>query len=412
MTASAGLSEPVRPSIFAAMQAPHYKRLWASGLLWNLTRWQSVFLCSYLINDLTGAPFLVQMVGSAFFAPMFFGGVIGGIISDRFDRRRTILTQLVLLIPVALLMASLVGSGSVKVWMVYPYMLIVGVGGVVDMTSRRALVYEFVGESRVNNALALEQLSATSGNLLGTLLGGTFIALVGIGPAFAGIAACYALSFVLLLRVQSPPRLLAKGAGRTAVLDELRAAVAYVRGSRTLVSILGVTVIVNLFYFSFMPLVPVFAARLEVSAFWAGVLASGTSIGSVIGGLMIARGLPFGRGLAYVGGSALAMTALFVFAAAPVYLLALVALIVAGTGNAGFATMQSVLVLVSSTPEMRGRAMGLLSMAIGALPFSMLILGGFAQVAGPSMAVMGSVVLGVIVMAIWTRVWPEAHRVA
>ena len=57
------------------------------------------------------------------------------------------------------------------------------------------------------------------------------------------------------------------------------------RAHRTLISILGVTVIMNAFYFSFMPMVPVFADRLDVSAFWAGVLASGTSLGSIIGGL-------------------------------------------------------------------------------------------------------------------------------
>ena len=50
----------------------------------------------------------------------------------------------------------------------------------------------------MTNALALESLSATAGNLLGTLLGGTFIALIGIGPAFVAIAILLRLSFVLL----------------------------------------------------------------------------------------------------------------------------------------------------------------------------------------------------------------------
>ena len=72
--------------------------------------------------------------------------------------------------------------------------------------------------------------------------------------------------------------------------------------------------------------------------------------------------------------------------------------------------MQSVLVLITAAPEMRGRAMGILSMAIGASPFSMLMLGAAAQFVGPSAAVMGSVVVGVVCVAVWTRVWPEAHR--
>ena len=114
--------------------------------------------------------------------------------------------------------------------------------------------------------------------------------------------------------------------------------------------------------------------------------------------------------MTYVLGCLVALLALFFFAASPVYLLALAALICAGAGNSGFTTMQSVLVLVSAGPEMRGRAMGILSMAIGALPFSMLLLGAAAQLAGPSTAVMSSVIAGVTCIAIWTRFRPEAHR--
>lgn len=394
------------------MSVPHYRRLWASGILWNLTRWMSIFVCSYLVNDLTGAPFLVQMVGSAFFAPMFFGGILGGLISDRFDRRRTILTQLLLLVPVALLMCLLVSRGWIEVWMVYPYMIVIGLGGVIDMTSRRALVFDFVGEARVTNALALESLSAMSGNLMGAVLGGTFIALVGIGPAFAAIATCYLMAFFVLRGVPVPRRVQASGTSGKSIARDLGAAFRYVRGHRALISILGVTVVMNLFYFSFMPMVPVFAEKLHVSAFWAGLLASGTSAGSILGNLLIAKGSPLGRGATYVCGALLAMVSLFLFAAAPWYWLALLALVVAGVGSAGFATMQSVLVLISADPSMRGRAMGILSMAIGALPFSMLLLGGVAQIFGPSASVMGSVAIGAVVMLLFTRWRPEAHRQA
>ena len=83
-----------RPGTFAAMSVPYYPRLWVTGLLWNLTRWMAIFLCSYLVNRLTHSPFYVQLVGASFFAPMFFGGATAGVISDRLDRRRTILTVL------------------------------------------------------------------------------------------------------------------------------------------------------------------------------------------------------------------------------------------------------------------------------------------------------------------------------
>jgi MFS family permease len=104
------------------------------------------------------------------------------------------------------------------------------------------------------------------------------------------------------------------------------------------------------------------------------------------------------------------LCALIVFAVSGWYPLALVALMVAGVGIAGFATMQSVLVMVLAEDEMRGRAMGLLSMSIGVLPLSMILLGLGAQAVGPQTGVALSVVLGICVLGAWSLKRPEALR--
>ena len=396
---------------FAALSVPYYPRLWAGGLLWNLTRWMGIFLASYLINDLTGSPFLVQVVGTSFFAPMFFGGALGGVIADRFDRRRVLLAQLIVLAPVAAVMAAVVYAGAIEVWMVYPFMLAMGVGGVVDMTARRAMVYDFVGPRLVTNALALETLAGLSGGLTGNLTGGIVISAFGIAPCFLLISGFYAVSFLVLLGVPVGERARSPGS-KPSLAGELRAGFDYVRRDRRLVSILGVTIVMNLTFFSFLTMVPVFADRLEVNALWTGVLAASYSLGSLAGTLAIARGLPLGRGQVYVYGSLLGLVALFFFAVSPWYATSLLALLVSGAGIAGFATMQSVLVMVSAEEEMRGRALGLLSMAIGALPFAMLGLGVAAQLAGPVAAVAGSVSIGLVAVLLFCRRWPEAVRAA
>ena len=113
-----------RPGTFAAMSVPYYPRLWVTGLLWNLTRWMAIFLCSYLVNRLTHSPFYVQLVGASFFAPMFFGGATAGVISDRLDRRRTILIVLTILAPLSAAMGVLIVTDLIQTWMVYPLSLI------------------------------------------------------------------------------------------------------------------------------------------------------------------------------------------------------------------------------------------------------------------------------------------------
>lgn len=394
---------------FAALEVESFGLLWASGWCWNATRWMSIFLCSFLVNDLTGSPFLVQLVGAAFFAPMFVGGAVAGAVADRFDRRKTILRQILVLIPLAALMGILVTSGAASAWMVYPFMVAVGLGGVVDMTSRRALVFDLVGEERATNALALESMSMAGGTTLGALFGGAVINFVGIGQAFFLIAMLFVVSLILLTRVPSPPARthIAASSMRADLLEGLRA----VRRSRTLIGILGVTVIMNFFYFSFMPLVPVFAKEMGVNALLAGVLASGTGLGMLIGSFTWAAWPVRRRGLLYVAGSALSMAFLFAFAAAQWYPLALPLLIVAGFGSSAFGTMQGVLVMTSAGPEMRGRAMGVLSMAIGSLPFGMIGLGLVAQATDPALAVMISVVAGFVALALWMMRYPEVRTI-
>lgn len=395
--------------MLAAMSIPQYPRLWAVGMLLNLTRWMTVFLCSYLVNEFTHSTFLVQLVGAALFAPMFLGGVLAGAVSDRLDRKLTVLALISLLIPLSVLMAVVGLAGAMEAWMLYPFAVAVGTAMVTDMTSRRAMVYDVVGPERITNALALEALAMTGGATVGSLGAGAVVSAFGIGEAFLAITGVYVAAFFVLVTVSPPVRERAPGPPAQITADII-AAFRALPGHRALVSVLGVTVIVNLFYFSFMPLVPVFGEELGVGAFLTSLLLSANALGSICGALLIARGLPFNRGAIYIGGPTLALCSLLVFAISGWYPLALMALIVAGVGNSGFATMQSVLVMVNAADDMRGRALGLLSMSIGVLPISMVLLGLGAEAMGPTAGVVTSVILGLAVLWLWTIKRPEALR--
>ncbi len=393
--------------------------MWASGGLWNITRWMTIFLGSYLVNQLTGSPLAVQLAGTCFFLPMFIGGLAAGAVSDRFDRRRTVLRQLIGLVPLALLMAVMVWTGLIAVWMLYVFAVAVGVGQVVDMTNRRALVNDLVGDRLFGNAMALEALSMAAGNMLGSLTGGAVVGLLGEGAAYGLVAVFYLICFALMVTV--PPILRRGRAADTEakassealreMRQDLTAGMRTLPTNRPFVSLLGVTAIVNLLFFSFMPMIPVLAKRFEVGPFLTGVLASGLGLGMLIGSLLIVVVNPGRRGLIYVLGALIAMVLLVAFAVLNVFVLALVALVLTGICSAGFASVQSALVMSVNTPEMRGRAMGLLSMAIGTLPFGMILLGALAEQIGSHAAVVASSLAGIVVLLAWLVRYPEVTRV-
>jgi MFS family permease len=94
-------------------------------------------------------------------------------------------------------------------------------------------------------------------------------------------------------------------------------------------------------------------------------------------------------------------------------------LLILGLGSAGFGAMQSTLVMLLAREQMRGRALGVLSLAIGAGPLGSLLIGAMASTIHPVFAVRMHALLGIIALAciillfpvIWDRTQIEGGRV-
>ena len=118
----------------------------------------------------------------------------------------------------------------------------------------------------------------------------------------------------------------------------------------------------------------------------------------------------FLRGALHIGGVIGAMSFLVLFSQLPWYPLALASLFVAGLFGSGFGTTQSALVVSMVDPELRGRALGALSMAIGALPFGNFTLGVMARQTDPRWAVTASVGVGIAIVLTWQHRHPELRQ--
>ncbi|MDH4365409.1 MAG: MFS transporter, partial [Acidimicrobiia bacterium] len=183
------------------------------------------------------------------------------------------------------------------------------------------------------------------------------------------------------------------------------------RTEKPLVSLLGVTVLMNFFFYSHTPLVPVIAKNLGADPFQAALLSAGAGVGTMVGSLLVASRNPARRGLLYLGATLSAMATLNLFAHAPAYHLALPALMAASLCSSGFSSTQSSIAMTVVSDRVRGRAMGLVSMAIGALPFGMFVLGLLAQHLGPPEALTIMTVTGIALTIAWNAWRPELRRV-
>jgi MFS family permease len=180
------------------------------------------------------------------------------------------------------------------------------------------------------------------------------------------------------------------------------------RTEKNLISILGVTAFVNFFFFSSTPLLQVVGGKFNVGPALLGLLAAMLGIGMFVGSLGVARYHPVRRGFLYVLGSYIAFAFMVGFALAPWYAASAMFLVIASVGMGFFGSTQSILVMDSVSEERRGRALGLLSSAIGVLPIGMLAVGEIAEVFGASRAVTIAVLTGAVFMTFFLRVRPEA----
>lgn len=413
-----------RTTARSAFGVQYFALIWLSGLIWHLTRWGVAFLGTFLINEMTGSPRLVQLAGTLLYAPLLVGGVLGGMVSDRFDRIKTVRAQLLLLAPLTVGVGLLVSADRTSLWIIYPFMFTVGVGWVTDMTCRRALIYDLVGEANIDDAMAMEALSLSLGIIFGALVGGSAVEAVGIGPSYLVLAGLLVVAFALLAPVRvahrshraEPPVAPDQGdqvSGPAAVsTDGTGGGFRTLRAQRGLTGVLGVTAIANFFLFSYFPIVPVVAERLDATPFLVGLLAAGTGIGMMTGSLAMARLAPVRRGLFYTLGLLGALIFVVPFGRGTEYWFVLAAIICSGIGSGLFGSTQTTLVMAAVPPELRGRALGLLSMAIGTLPIGMYALGELAERIGVDDALTTNAVVGSVALGLWTLRRPEVRRMS
>jgi MFS family permease len=202
------------------------------------------------------------------------------------------------------------------------------------------------------------------------------------------MAALYVLEIVLLKLMPLAPRA-ASAMASGSMLRYLGEGFERLRASQAIVGVVLISVFMNVLVFPYQQLLPVFARdALHVDAVGLGGLNAATGVGSVIGAVAIAVSHRVPRsGQFFWIGSCLMSVCLLFFAVAQNYVLALVLLGLSGLGQAAFASLQSTIVLSAATDQLRGRAMGVLTLAIGSTPIGSLEIGAISVALGAAWAV-------------------------
>ncbi len=262
----------------------------------------------------------------------------------------------------------------------------------------------------LTNAMSLDTGVLISSNLTGPLFGTALIRWTDFGGAYVGISVFTVAGLVLLFTVSGGMQ---PAGAAPAPLRVLAEALAIARRHRSVMAALLLTMAFNLFGWPISTQIPVIARdELDVPEILYGVLAGGLGVGALIGAVILATLNPRRRGSVYSLGTMLFLVAAFGFALSPWYILSFALLVVAGMGLVSFGIMQTLLVIEVVPPELRGRALGAVALAIGASPLGMLLVGFIAETAGPRMGIAVPAVIGLALVVALRWRYPVLRDVA
>ena len=374
---------PRRIHTFDAFLNPNYRLLWVSNFFAYISRWMQMTMLGWYVFEVTGSAFLVTLVGFSGMGPLVVLGVFGGVLADRLDKRKLLLCTLFANLLAATGMAALIftdlifDASNLQYWHAYLVMLVGGIGWGLDMPSRRTIVLDVLGRARVNNAIALDSVGMHSSRMLGPLIGGGLITVSlalfangqGLEAGYAVTLVFFVVSAAMMLNVKTPHSD-SGTAGQASwnILRNLIEGVRYVGSEATLLAVVLITVFMNLLLFPYQQLIPVVAAEvLYVGPTLMGLLLAFEGLGALTGSIGIASWSNLTHhGRVYLFGSLAGLTMLLVFSFSQWYGLSLALMLMLGLGTAGFGAMQATIILLVARDDMRGRGLGVITLAIGA----------------------------------------------
>jgi len=288
---------------------------------------------------------------------------VSGLVADRFDRRKALALSQVLPAFASLLLALLLALGSVQVWHLFLFSLLVSTGTVFERTLRNTLVFDVVPRADAANAIALNTIAFSVSRTLGPAFAGFLIAFMGPAWNFAIQGLTYAGVAASVLMIRIAPRAARTGAakGWTSMFAGIRfAATDPVARVIVVIGLVPPLLLIP----SFSALMPIFAADIfRAGPEGLGLLLSAVGAGGVIGGILAAslsRYEHLGRM------QALAMAAFVVsilgFAFSPSMAVAIVCLVGAGIAEMVLASSTHTSLQMSAPESMRGQVTSLLPM--------------------------------------------------
>ena len=399
--------------ILETLQIRDFRWIWIGSFISFIAMNMQMITRGWLVLRLENdSPLALVLVMVSFAAPMTIVSLVGGALADRFSKKYLIIISQSANAVMTFVLAMMDASGAI--W--FGAVLIIGVVNgammAINMPSRQAIISDIVPESRLMNAVALNNSAMNLTRIIGPAMAGFLIIFIQTSGVFYLISIIYVFSALslLMVRVDTAQSKSAKKSVGKDIVEGLR----YVWNDVNLRGLILMAFIPSLFGFTLFALLPVWAREaLNVNSSDLGILMTMMGVGALIGTLGLAAIRRFShRGLLLLGCGIVWGIMLVGLANSQIYPVAMPFLLIIGLISSVYMSLNMTLTQLSAAPEMRGRVMSIMMMTFGLMPIGALPFGTIAEYIGTANSLTISGALLALLIFAFGLAYPAFRRIA
>lgn len=402
-----------RLSAFPALENQNYRIYFFGQFVSVVGTWLQIVAQGWLVLQLTNSPFLIGLVAALATVPSLLFSLIGGVVVDRFRKKKILFITQSASMMLALTLGVLTVMELVSVPVIGTLAFLMGTVNAVDAPARQAFISELVSKDQLPSAIALNSGIFNSGRVIGPGLAGLLIAFAGTGGAFIvnGVSYMAVIIALAFLKISERPAV-----QHLNPVQAIKQGINYSYSHPVIRTLLLYTAIVSVFGWSYSTIMPVIAKNtFHVDAEGLGYLYSATGLGSLLATFVVgAYSKKIPAILFIVGGNMLFCISLMLFSFTDKMSIALPLLFFTGFGLLAQAAMMNTIIQGIVRAEFRGRVMSIyILMFLGLAPFGNFEIGWLTEHFGISWAICinsGIVFISALVIYTYQKNIRQAYR--
>ncbi len=350
------MESPVR--FWKVLAQRDFGLFWVSLLVSAVGDQISNVTIAWQVYEITNSPFQLGLIGLFRALPLIVFSLTGGLLADRWDRRRLLMVTQSLAMILAALLGVLTQTGHVQVWHIYTITFFAGAVNTFDLPARTAMIPNLVPREQLTTAFALNVTLRQTATLVGPFLGGITLAVVGFSWAyyinslsFVGVIVC-----LMFMRIRD-----GRGASKKeSAFQSIREGFSFVWGNSMIMGLLVMDTCVN-FFGAYKAMMPVFARDLlGVGPGGLGMLLGAPAVGALVGsGVVMGLGNPRGKGRLIVFVTLIYTIGLILFALSRSFTFSLIVAFSLGALDAVGETLRMTVIQLAVPDHLRGRVQSL-----------------------------------------------------